>query len=53
LCIHHDRQEDVRQLAAAGAVIYRNNDIGVSALQSFKHTTSYVEKYSADMLQCM
>jgi hypothetical protein len=30
---HHERQEYVRQLAAAGAVIYRNNYIDVSAIQ--------------------
>jgi len=44
LCRHHDRQEYGRKLAAAGAVIYRNNEIGVRALQSCKYTTSYVEK---------
>jgi hypothetical protein len=48
---HHDRQEYVRQLAAAGAVIYRNNDIGVSDIQRSEYTTIYVEQYSADMLQ--
>jgi hypothetical protein len=51
LCRHHDRQEHVRQLAAAGVVIYGNNDIAVSALQSCKYTKSYVEKYSAGILQ--
>jgi len=42
----------VRQRAVTGVVMYRNTDIGVRALQNCKHTTSYLEQYSADMLQC-